>query len=243
MQIGYGTFRHPVGWANLVSLNAESRYSPRGFRESVIVEAHVQGDLCLAQGQNQYDLDALITELADALSVDGQDWGLYHDDGTPTPHYLWSDDPTSLTGNQVVYKSFPASHGGEYATGREFAYAVRNEFLDPETALLDWSDTVSIIGTTRPPVVWESDYFNAPFPTIKAKGGLVEIRHYGRAESLGTWMLPPGPLFNYPVENESERIVTKHSPQRTPQGVRKYRTSWSYVYRSNTDLLASPTVR
>lgn len=242
MQVGYGAYRHPAGWAHLINFSAESRYSPRGFREFVDITAHVQGDICLVAGEDEYDVTTYINDLSAAFDTDGLDFGLYHSNGTPTAHFLLSSDPTSLTGNQVVYKSFPASDGGEYASGREFAYAIRNTFNAAETSLIEYQETVEQSGTGAAPLRF--DFHNGFAPTLRktAPAGVVITRHSGHAISLATWLDPPAPLYSWPIEDESARVVRRTGPRRWPQGFTGYRIDWSYTYLSLAPLPVLPAI-
>lgn len=245
MQIGYGSYRHPVGWSGLTQFTARVHHSARGFKLLTEVEANVVGDIVLQEGETEYDLTNHIQQLEAAYQNDGYDWGLYHTNGTPTAHFLWSGDPDSLTGNQIVQKSFPDSHGGEYVTGRSFQYRIRNEFLTAETPLLEYSETVEQVGDTGPWVHWHNgNRFNAPYVEYQSSSSLQTTVQAGYAITFGAWFDPPAPLLPRPWLLGQFTKIKRHHPVRYPQGYLSYRVDWSYKYITPYDFnTAYPTLR
>lgn len=243
MYIKYGSYAHTREQASLMSLTVRPLLSERGFRKSIIAEATVHGEFIIGAGDDQYDISTLISGLEAAFSVDGQDWGLYHDDNTPTPHFLDSDHPDSLTGNQVVMKSFPANHGGEYATGREFAYTIRNEFMSAESLILEYQETISHQGTAGPRVEWTEFRTGPPLYRVQSEQSIQTIRQSGYAVTIGTYLDPPPPILPPPYELQHLRTISRTTPTRFPQGFMGYKIHWDYVYNTPTVAPAFPTTR
>lgn len=239
MQIGYGVYRHPTYEASLVSFVSRPNLTPRGFKKSTIVTAHVQGDIVLAAGEDQYDLTSKIQDLSDAYALDGYDWGLYHDDNSPTPHFLEND--TSLSGTRIIYKSFPSANGGEYASGREFAYAVQAEYLTPESIILDYRETITHKGTTGPRRVWKQRPRQAPYYEYTHPSSTQLIIQEGYAVTLLTYLDPPDPLAGAPYEDLTQRMIQRIGPTRHPNGFEGYTVKWRYVFESNTIIPAFPS--
>ncbi len=245
MQIGYGAFRHPVGWSNLVNFSARVNHSARGFKTTTTIQANVAGDIVLQSGEDEYDLDGYIEQLETAYLNDGLDWGLYHTDGSPTRHFLWSADPTTLTGNQIMYRSFPASHGGEYVTGRSFQYIIANEFLTAETPLLEYSESIEQQGDCGPRIEWvNGDRFNPPyFKYLSTSSYQVTVQH-GYAITAGAYFDKPTPLLGRPWFIGDQSYFRRQHPRRHPEGYIGYRVEWKYTYITPYDFnTAYPTLR
>lgn len=243
MYIKYGSYAHTREQASLMSLTVRPNLTERGFRKSIVAEAHVQGEFITTSTQTQYDITTLIQGLESAFANDGLDWGLYHDNNTPTPHFLESNHPDSLTGNQVVMKQFPANHGGEYATGREFAYTIRNEYLSAESLILDYQETIQHHGTTGPRVVWDEFRVGPPVWRVESAQTVQTIRQSGYAVTLGTYLEPPPPILPPPYEMQHLRTITRITPRRWPQGFTDYTVKWDYVFQSPQVFPAFPTAR
>ena len=243
MYLQYGTYQHAPGEANLIGFQIRPRRSSRGFQLANTVQANVQGEFCLQAGETQYNLSAKIQDLMDALSRDGFDFGLYHDNGTPTPHVMYSGDAFNLTGNQVVYQSFPANHNGEYSTGRDFAYAIQAEYRASESLILEYSETMSHHGNTGPRIHWKENKYHPPTFNVSAFSSVQQIVQQGYAVTLGTWLIPPPPILPLPFYIPTSTVITRSTPKRYPQGVEGFRISWSYLYNSPVVVPAFPTIR
>lgn len=242
MYIQYGGYQHKPGEANLINFSVRPTLSPRGFKVTNIATAHVSGDICLTGSQDEKDTTTLVSDLIDALSVDGQDFGLYHDDGTPSPHIMLSDASDSLTGNQIVYYDFPASHNGEFATGRSFQYTVRNEFVSAERLILDYQESIEHVGLGGPIIEWRDNRYYGPTIEQLAPSSAQYIRQTGHSIGLDNYITPPPPIINFPFEIVHQRRIRRTGPRRYPQGFMGYRTDWSYTFRYPGIYAAFPTV-
>ena len=229
--------------ANLINFTVRPRMSARSFKLANVVEAHVAGQFCLQSGEDEFDLDDKIDALWNALKIDGGDFGLYHSDNSPTPHVMYSNDPLSLTGNQVGNIVFPANHNGEYSTGRDFAYSVKNEFVAAETLLMDYQETIQHIGTTGPRVQWYENKYWQPFYRVDSLNSLQSVTQSGYAVTIETWLLPPPPIMLPPFELQHLRTIRRTGPRRYPQGFEGYRIDWTYHFQTPTINTDMPTIR
>ena len=243
LYVKYGNYAHDPGTAGVVSVEFIAVRSLRGFVKSIVAAYTVAGDIVATPSDTEYTLDAKIIALRDAYNVDGLDWGVYHTNNTPTVDFLDTDYPTSLTGNQIVYRSFPSGAGGEFATGREFAYKVQNEFLTPDSLILEYAETVSHEGTTGPKYSWHENKFQIPYYQLDAPSTIQRIEQQGHAITLSAYLLPPGPILSAPYELEHMRKITRRGPTRHPKGFTEYRVDWHYHYRTQVPFALLPRTR
>lgn len=241
--IKYGAYQHPPYEAGIMHYEAIARRSPRGFVTSTVMGYQVHGDLVLLPGEDEFDLDTRINDLQAAYLSDGLDWGLYHADNSPTPHFLQNNHPQSMTGNQIVYRQFPSGHGGEYSTGREFTYKIQNEFLTPDSLIIEYSETVSHQGTTGPRYEWRFNKFQIPYFERTASSTLQRITQHGHAITLSAYLIPPEPIAPRPFELEHLRTITRTGPRRFPRGFTFYRIDWTYHYLTPVIIPALPRTR
>jgi len=243
MYVKYGSYSHAPGEANLVSFEVRANRTPRLNKITHTVEAHVAGIMCQMQG-DEYDIAARIQNLQDALLQDDQDFGLYHTNDSPTPHVMYTDDDLNLTGNQVVFFNFPASHNGEFATGREFQYKIRAEYYAATSQIIDFRETITHHGATGPEVIWIKHKYHEPTFRVNHWATTQTVVQSGRAEIIGTWLAPPAPILAPPFELSHMRTITRHSPRRYPkQKYIGYPISWTYYYEVPDPLILLPTLR
>lgn len=249
MYLQYGSYQHPSHEASIARWIVRPRYNARGFRVAYRAEAHVSGEIVLASGEDQYALSTKIQALENAFKVDGSDFGLYHANGTPTPHYLQSDHPSTLTGNQIVYFSYPVGGDedpggpGEYSTGRRFSYVVANEYLAPDSIILEYSEEVIHVGDCGPTYEWIKHRGLAPYWVRTAPASTQLIIQQGKARTLATWLVPPDPLLGAPYEKTDQRRISRLNPVRFPQGFEAFEISWRYVFESDVIQPVFPNIR
>ena len=243
MFIQYGAYAHAPGEANLISFSIRPRRSARSFQLANTVTAQVTGELKLAAGETEYDTNTKIQALDNALSRDGFDFGLYHSDGTPTHHYMQTSDAFNLTGNQVVYRSFPQNHNGEFSTGRDFAYAIQAEYRATESVIMDYAETITHVGTTGPSIRWREHKYHDPTFTVQKFNTKQRIVQSGYAVTLLTWLLPPPPILDIPFYMPDLTVITRRTPKRYPQGFEGHRIEWRYIFDAPEVVPALPRSR
>ena len=243
MYIQYGSYAHAPGEANLINFIARPLRSARGVQEKVVVEAHVSGQVKANPGDDEYDVANKVQAIENAVSRDGRDWGLYHSDGSPTPHILYTNDSFSLTGNQIVHRMFPSSHNGEFSTGRDFSYVVRNTFRATDSNILDYQESIGYIGTTGPKVVWKENKYLPAYYEVDSFRSLQTIKQTGYAITNGTYLIPPPPILPPPFELQHLRGIRRTSPRRWSQGVEGFRIEWNYTFNVPQIFGAFPSIR
>ena len=202
-------------------------YSDRGFKKYQRVSYHIDGEICTT---GQYDITTRLNTIIAAFSQNNKDIGLYHDNGTPSTHFM-STTQNNLTGNQVIHKDFPVTEQGEYVSGRKFRLTVSALLYDPEQEIIHHEDTMTRHSNGGPQWRWRFNKFWGWYPVMVSPSTIQTIRHYGHRVGMSTWPLPPSPLYSPPFEQNHERVVVHHSPTRHPFGYTEYKTTWSYTYR------------
>jgi hypothetical protein len=227
MHVAYGEFQFEP-WEAGIGVSARVNRTPRKFKKSIDVRFDISGELCISGAQNITDR---LSEIINAFAVDGKDIGLYHDDGSPTVHYLQSDHPFNMTGNQVLYTSFPQTEDGEYASGRKFQIAIGAEIIDAEQNLVEYNDSIQLVGNAGPVWAWPYNDTWGFQPEIISPTSMQRIIHTGEAVGMVNYITPPAPFYLPPFEDNTRRTVVWGSPRRTPQGFTEYVTRWQYTYR------------
>lgn len=241
MYIQYGTFQFAPGEATFAGINMRTNQTSRGYNISQQIDFSVIGEVCKP---TQAEITSRISQITNAFSQHGYDIGLYHDDGTPTPHFLQSSHQLNLTGNQVKTIRFPEVTGGEYVDGRKFAITVGAEVLGAERQLLSYYDSIEQVGNGQPDIRWRLIPNIGWAARLFAPSTLVRYFHSGSAETLDTWLTPPPPYFpGPPFLVPGSYRVRRHHPVRRPQGFLGYRVDWFYEYNLLIPTPGYPTVR
>lgn len=237
MYFQFGSYRHPNNEVNLTSYEAIPRYSPRGQRTTYLLRLHASG-LLLCDDQDgtaaerQSNLNSKINQLVDAYSLANMDQscGLYHDDGTVTRHRLESSatNPANISGVRLAYRSWPKGDAAEYATGREFYIILEAEVTDNESEVIEYRETVSLVGTGGPRYRVVELEVAPPIVEIVNVFTKVDVVQEGTVIGFQTYLQPPGPLLPQ-YEYQDLRMVRRMTPDAFGRGFRNYRTDYRYV--------------
>jgi hypothetical protein len=155
----FGNYKHSENEVDMTSLNIQRMFSPRNtlaFQRHTLV---LMGHMCVT-GQDA--IKSAIQEIEEAYRVlpggpnsgyEGwkYDAGLYHDDGTPSAHFL--DASKSINGVRLLSLSYPKESGGEYATGRSYSIVMQADFLNVEDQIWSFAEQIQHIGNCGPQ--WE----------------------------------------------------------------------------------------
>lgn len=229
MYIKYGDFEFNP-WEAGLSVRAEFVHSPRGFKKFQRVQYDLDGELCIDGGQ--YDITERLNEIIEAFSEDDKDIGLYHDDDSPSTHFM-STTTNNLTGNQVLSKQFPVTSHGEYTSGRKFQISVGALLYSPDSVLVEHQDSLRRISNAGPHWEWKADPRRPLwgfYPEMIFPATMQTIYHSGFRTAMDAYPLPVAPLYSPPFELNTRRVVEHLSPKRYPKGYTEYTTRWHYVY-------------
>ena len=224
----YGTYTHPENEVNLTSLNQVTRRNARGGVESTRKTLSIQGTLL---ADTQTALSAAIVELENAYQYEGQDAGLYQDDGAggvgvKTPHFLNSS--ASLGGVKIQSLTYPQGTPSEYATQRTFAITLFADFPG-DGGLVSFEETLSFQGTGGPSVVnvvTIAGLGQKQSPTQFTRRSVIQ---QGSAVGYGAYPAQPPPMFpTFEVgERRREDII---SPQNNNGEFINWGIRWSYYF-------------
>lgn len=235
MKFKIGADFHDINEVSLSSMTIREIPSPRGVRMFTLYQLYLRGEL---QG-TELELDAKITQLINRYRDNYLDVGLYHDDGTPTPHVILNSDPQNVSGNHVRYRSWPKDTDGEYATGRTFAIMVEAKFDEGDSGLLNYSETVTYDGDCGPIYDAHVTRTGPPKLHLVAQQTAQRIVQSGFALTMDAYYLPPSPLFSgNPMFRRP--IYELGTPQFQGQQHIGYKTRWSYYMLSGVDVSATP---
>lgn len=240
MYIKYGSFQFEDWEATLQNVVVQTRYSQRQFKTTKFVQMWVEGTVVAT---DQYNVSTRLAQIEAALADDGNDFGLYHDNGSPTQHYLQSNHPNNVTGNQIFMRQFPVDDGAEYVNGRNFRFGVKAEIADYETSLLEYRDSYKAIGDCGPIYQWSATD-QGVMVRRAAPASVQTVIHSGYAKTTVPWFAPPPPYYGAPFHLSHLREIEYIGPDdRYPQGLSGYVTNWKYIYNLPTDTYNTPTVR
>lgn len=227
MYFQYGPFRHD---SNLVDLES---FTQRRADDRIVKTMTIAGDL-IPSSATQSAIRSKIESLEAAYNTEGLDAGLYHDDGTKSPHFL--DNALSVGGVTVKSIDYPQGDNprrGEYVTSRRFRIVLEAEYLDTENAdgIVDWQESITTRGTGGPRfAVQELD--SAP-PVIEMVSDYtpVFVTQSGRAIGLSGWLSPPPPIATTGlIIQPSATAIDRGHPDRIGNGFLNYPVSWRYEF-------------
>lgn len=248
MYFKYGGYLHPKNEVVLAGFLVHPVYSDRGRRTSMMYEMHLKGEICIndpsitTPAQMQAAIKVRINEIIDAYRLNYQDAMFLHDDGvTPTPHCLLNSN--SLSGVQLITRSWPKGDQAEYATSRTFHLAFRSEQLDPESELVYYHETLRFIGTGGPRYVVTDTATGPP------RYDLVNLRTHQTITQVGTAVGLEGyPLVDiYPLYPQWEHLERREYILGTPRSRRNgwthYPIQWAYHFSLPTGTNGAPIPR
>ncbi|MEQ8788881.1 MAG: hypothetical protein RIC55_21395 [Pirellulaceae bacterium] len=243
MYFQYGDYRHADGEVNL-SLNKRVHRNARGFAAYTTWTLQVEGVL-IADGQSATELQASIRQqvntLESAYGHDGLDAGLFHDDGSPSSHYL--DSSTSLGGVRVAGIEFDKDNrDGQYATGRSYRITLEADFPNPAVTFQQWSESLRIIGTGGPRFVHVQTLRGAPQKQLVHQRTIVRATQTGTAVGLRGYPSPPPPIFPA-AELVDRREVSRDSPRNLHGAFIDWPVHWTFHFETAGPLVGAPNRR
>ena len=223
----YGNYTHPANEVNLVSVQQYPVYTDRLYRRTSRYRMTIAGEL---QYATQAELTTKITELMAAYDYDGYEAGLYQDDGTVTRHHLPLNG-NLISGPRIMYRDFPKGDAAEYATKRTFRVVLEAEYLEVESQLVSFQETLSFRGTGGP--LWRMKMYakGVPKPELLAQKTPQQIIQHGTVVGLQGYPLGflPAPLFPQ-WEHANQRSFNIQSPRRYGNMFLDFPMTYAYVF-------------
>ncbi len=240
MFLKYGSYTHSANEVS-VAISRTPRYDEHDRILSMIERWEIDGRLA---ADTQAALTTAINALEAAYETQGQNVGLYLDDGTTlTSHAITSAD--TIGGVRVVEgPSYPDGRGAEYSTFRNYRIALEAETdIAPGNTLLFWEERIETTGGGGRFVMLQT-LTGSPQKQIVAQATPYRAIQSGRAVGYGAYPLPASPLWPA-SEHVDQRQVGRRSPRRRgPTGQASYEeweVVWSYSFEDVAPLIGFPS--
>ena len=205
--VRYGSYQHALSEA-AVSIRQESAYNAGGQQQSVREVWNITG---LLQANTSALLTAAVNNLKAAYKIQGQNLGLFYDDGTASSHGVIS--ASTLGGVRVTRgPDFPEWKGAEGATMRTYEIELAADYPALNVLLSLFEETLEFEGGGP------RDVFLQPLNGLPQKQRVAESTPYravqrGSATGYRGWPLPMAPIFP-DAEHRDQRHFSRRSPKR-----------------------------
>jgi hypothetical protein len=191
-------------------------------------------------GAGQKDLSNQEGVIRAALMTPYQDLILRRDDGGIAGISLINN--SSLSGCVVVSgPDFGEAQGSEYVTTRRGRFVVEATYLVPgaQTALVSWTQTVSVLGNGGPRRTWREPVNAAPIRQVVKRQTVIRYTQSGQAVGHLVKPFVPPPIFGRAyLVNESE-AVQYGTGEPLGRSWRNWPVSWNYVFESDRFLVGT----
>lgn len=244
MQVVYGGFQLQRGCANLRVVRAVRRSPqtnlPLVESETWIIEGFVRGSTTAELTVNMGAYEA-------AFRVQGGDLNFVDANGSPTAHQLLSSQ--TVSGNRVERFEWRRNGGNsppatEYVHRRSFIAIVGGDRIASSGGgIVSWEESVRIIGTGGPVVIWKPALFGPVQPQIVQQQSSVIAIQQGTAVGLTDYPTVPDPLFDQTLLKSKSTVPYDYSsPRLLGNSPLMFRVGWRYVYEAGAISPANPTL-
>lgn len=232
MYLKYGDYQHDPAEC-ILTIHKEAVRASSGVQFATKEVWDIMGRI---HATDQASVNAAIAALQAAYSKPNQNAGFYMDDGTPTQHVL--DNASSLYGVKVITPpSFPEGSGGEFSTYRNYHIILQVEYrFTGDGLLLSWDETITFHGTGGPVWHYVETLNGPPQRQLVKECSVVTITQKGRAEAVGFFPMPPGPVFPA-YEHQNLREITPELPSDRYQ---KRIMHWTYHFSADSSQFGIP---
>lgn len=246
MYAQYGSYVHDANTCTLSQFLVRQLYSPRHARYATMYSVTLNGQLIVndasittpsALQAAQY---SKISALINAYSQNYQDFKFIQDDGTVTRHSLINAN--SLSGVQVVHRSWPQGDGAEYATLRSYTIILQALYDEEESELFDYQEYFHYIGNCGPrwtmDDTWDGPVYQMTYPATHQK-----MIQTGSAVGWKGYPLVHINSFYPQWEHTDRRVVSVGHPQRFANGFRMFPVQWKMEHSLPTYNQGVPIMR
>lgn len=240
-----GSYPHPAGEVNVVSLHIQPRMTRRGLRRTNFVTINIVGQIVVyaeTPALMQAALATRIAEVETAYAYNDQSCGLYHDDGTVTRHRLDETDPNNLTGNKFAFSWVGDGEGSEYASKRSFACSCSAEFINADSQVLEFNEELRFIGNCGPRKEIVEFYDDPPEVVTVRTSTTQRIIQSGHSLGLQGYITPASPLWSDSstiVELQHLREIEAIGPETLGRAPINFGYRWQYHFVSTTNRSAT----
>lgn len=233
MYFAYGTYRHPTDEVALTDATIQRQYNRRGLRTHLRHTWQLRGTLIPASA-TPAAVTAAVAALKNAYAVDGQNAGLFEDDGTPTTYFF--NSAQALGGVKVVAgPSLPEGAGASYVTYLRYTITLQADFPDPVENLDYYQEQISFSGDCGPIRQWVTPISGPPQNQTIQSRSTQRITQSGSAVGFLARPTPANPLWPQ-LEHREKRKIVATSPDVNGRALTGYGVSWSYEFESPTNL-------
>lgn len=210
----YGNFTHRVGEVYPRQIQVRPLFTSRGLRWASEHRMEIAGDLISPTGGplTKAEIAARIDQLNEVYKYDYRNCGWRQNDGTLTPHRWLTDDVNSLSGTQVVYRSWDNVLPTEYVNTRSFTVVLRNLFLETYSNILDFRETVEQIGTGGP--LWKKYNLWNGAPQVEFLSTSSKVRYIQKGTLVGLSGYETIPPPWWPNDEQQwRRVISSSNPR------------------------------
>lgn len=234
MYFRYGNYSHPAGEVLVRSFEVSAEQGLNGLTIARTKTLQLEGVIVAA---GDVAIDARVSEIQQAYSLDGYDATLVRTDGQPSHIALSSGD--ALYGVQVTNgPSFPMErNAAHYATGLPFTITLQAKYSsNGQGYFLGSSETIEQIGNGGPIVVITTLDNGLPVADQVSPASPVIVTQSGESVyEFSTTAPPTYPPFNPPlfpgnlIMPDGYRVRREKSRPRIA-GRNQYKATWSYTF-------------
>jgi hypothetical protein len=241
MLVQKGSYQFPINKSGM-TVQYAPRETPSGT--TYLIDASVSIDAWLPNplGDSRL-LDAQINRMELAFANPSGDFGLLHDDGSPT-HIFYQGSQT-LGGIQVKMLSYPNYQGAEYVTYRTIQIQA-NFILVPSTGIPQYTffdETIKISGGSPKYGVKEVNYGPGVKQQLRTHSKCIASQT-GTARSIGQLPIVPPAIWPQALVEEgdyTEKTPTTRGSTSLGTFVKlEHEVSWSYQFEWPYRLSGSP---
>jgi hypothetical protein len=234
----YGGYSHDQDEV-MVRTSVQGIFDKFNRRMGAMVEYTIVGVKQVADNPNpevtQSNLTSALQAMADAYSMDYQNFGLYQDGGGATQHTVLNID--TFGGTKVVvppsFMNGPWTGRIEYLNRRMYYLVLRAEFRTG-SGLYSWNERITIKGTGGP--LWRYSPREMGEPQGQVLQTATSFWYVQEGENVGRmdWEPPADPLYPS-IEHGEMRVRTFETAKDVVVGgAEMFGTSWKYFMEAVT---------
>ena len=242
MYFQYGKYRHDPGEGTLRVMPLQTVFSNAGIVESVTQRWEWSGRL---QASTPGGLTTKIKDLRASYGTQGQGAGLFEDDGTPTAH-VWDFKKCSV---RIKSVAFPAPTPAEYTTYVDYVIELEASVTPSEDTgggsgdTTNFQESLTFSGGGMV-YVYRIARTGKPQKQLVTEQDTYKATQDGEATYKGMWPLPPNPKWPAAWNRKESSVVYQPAQRSGVEGqeiIWTCKTSWHYVFESDSPLLGLPS--
>jgi hypothetical protein len=225
MYLQYGSYAHAIDEAAITPISRRSILDGANRVYGTTETWEVRGWL---QAPDVSSLTQAIANLENAYAVQGQDLGLFNDDGSQTAHGAFSAN--TLGGIRVMGIEYPdgGESDAEYTTYRKYTIRLEWDTRVAANGIIAWTESILYTG---------GGYlmgFLEPILGLPQKQQFKQsttFRAVQRGTAVGLWDYPPVPPPIWPgdLEKGAPEINPK-DPRRAGNQFTEFQVSWAWFF-------------